>query len=157
SSSASEARSLVRNPRIKRQAQPWQEPSVSVWPFGVSRHGLASRSVGVRSPSSALLLELLLTVGPLPVPLQELRFLVVQQLRCQVISSVGHPSGYSGFSGGGKGLPRGPIEVSPCRPRRFRSGLACPGEEMTPFASPSPREGRGFGGSAPVKKWDHQL
>ncbi len=37
----------------------------------------------------------------------------------EVISSVGHPGGYPGFSGGGKGLPAGSIEVSPCRPRGF--------------------------------------
>jgi hypothetical protein len=45
--------------------------------------------------------------------------------RREVISSVGHPSGYPGFLWGGKGLPAGPIEASPCRPTGFR-GRALP-------------------------------
>jgi hypothetical protein len=53
------------NPRIKRQTQPWPEPSESVRPFSVSRHLLASWSGAVRFRTSALLLALLLAVGRL--------------------------------------------------------------------------------------------
>jgi hypothetical protein len=42
---------------IKRQAQPWLEPSGSVRAFGVSRHALASCSVALRFRASALLAE----------------------------------------------------------------------------------------------------
>jgi len=122
----------------------WSRPSPS-GPFGVSRHALASRSVVVRSRASALLL----TFGPLSVPLQEFRPLAAQRPRRQVISSVGHPLGYSGFSGGGKGLPRGSIKVSPCHPRRFRSRACLPGRGDDPLCIPHLRGRAGVRGSAP--------
>jgi hypothetical protein len=58
------ARSVL-DPRIKRQAQPWPEPSESVRPFGGTRHSLVSWSGAVRFRASALLLALLLAVGRL--------------------------------------------------------------------------------------------
>jgi hypothetical protein len=53
--------------------------------------------------------------------------------RREVISSVGHPLGYTGFFEGGKGLPTGPIEASPCRPRGSGVGLCLPERGDDPF------------------------
>ncbi len=53
------------SPRIKRQTQPWPEPSESVRPFGVSRHSLATCPVPSGSVHRALLLALLLAAGRL--------------------------------------------------------------------------------------------
>jgi hypothetical protein len=54
---------------------------------------------------------------------------------------------------GGKGLPRGSIEMSPCHPGGSGVGLCLPGEEMTPFASPISEGGPGCG-AAPREKAD---
>jgi hypothetical protein len=63
-----------------------------------------------------------------------------------VISSVGHPLGYPRVLRGGKGLPVGPIEVSPCRPGGSGVGLCLPGRGDDPslwhlerFAQPGNR------------------
>ena len=51
----------------------------------------------------------------------------------QVIPSVGHSASYYGFSGDGKDLPAGSIEVSSCRPRRFRGKACLPGRGDDPL------------------------
>lgn len=52
---------------------------------------------------------------------------------------------------GAKGLPAGPSKASPCGPGGSGVGLCLPGrrDDLPGPDTPSPREGRGCGGSAP--------
>lgn len=67
-----------------------------------------------------------------------------------VISSVGHPCGYLRFFGPARVCPQGRAERALAGSGVRGVGPCLPGKEMTRFAVPSPREGRGFGGSAPL-------
>src|SRR5215470_1233984 len=70
----------------------------------------------------------------------------------KVISSPGHLLGYPGFSGGGKGLPSGSIEVSPCCPRGSGVGLCQPGRGDDPVCIPHLRGRAGGSGAAPPQE-----